>query len=55
MHLSLALWVAFSFVIAYLGRRTRIGYWGMFFCSLLFSPLIAAIGLFLSTERRRRS
>jgi hypothetical protein len=38
--------------VAYYGRRTRIGYWGFFFLSLLFTPLATLIFLFFSKQRR---
>jgi hypothetical protein len=50
--LGIILWIALSIVLAYLGQRTRIGFWGVFFCSILFSPLIMAIALFLSIPRK---
>lgn len=47
------LWVVLSLVLAYLGRRARIGFWGVFFCSILISPLLMAIGLFLSSPGKK--
>lgn len=38
-----------SMVIAYLGRKRRMGFWGLFFCSLLFSPVIGFL-IFCVTE-----
>ena len=38
-------------VVAYYGRRTRIGYWGFFFLSLLFTPLVTLVFLYFSKQR----
>jgi hypothetical protein len=39
-------------VVAFYGKRTRIGHWGFFFLSLLFTPLATLIFLFFSKQRR---
>ena len=38
-------------VVAYYGRRTRIGYWGFFFLSLLLTPLVTLVFLYFSKQR----
>lgn len=39
-------YLGFSFIIALVGINRRYGFWGYFFCSLLVTPLIAAVILF---------
>ncbi len=34
------------------GRNRRIGFWGFLFCSILFTPVISLLFIYLSTPRR---
>lgn len=34
------------------GRKRRVGFWGFFFCSILFTPFISLLFLFLATPRK---
>lgn len=40
-------WILLSGFTAYVGRNTRIGFWGTFFCSMLLSPLVVFLALLL--------
>ena len=37
------IWLIASFLIAIIGQERKIGYWGLFFCCLLLSPIIGLI------------
>ena len=39
---------------AYFGRGTRLGYWGTFVVSLIFTPFLVVIFLLLFAPRRRK-
>jgi hypothetical protein len=41
-----------SLVAGIAGRKRRIGFWGFFFCSILFTPFISLLFLFLATPRK---
>lgn len=41
-------WILGSLVIGYLGRKRRAGFWGTFFFSLLFSPIVGALAWLLA-------
>ncbi len=41
--LEIVLWIGLSFLVALTGNEKKIGYWGVFFLSLLLSPLIGLI------------
>lgn len=43
--------LALSLVIGYLGRRKKLGFWGLFFASLILTPLIGLLLLVVSAER----
>ena len=45
-------YLALSFVAALLGRNRRIGFWGYFFCSILFTPFISLVFLYFASPRR---
>lgn len=50
-------WIAFSWLIALLGRNKRFGFFGNFLVSFLFSPVVGIIVLLASDDRpvaRRR-
>lgn len=40
-----------SLLVAFLGRRTKFGFWGNFFASMLLSPLVGLL-LILAAEPR---
>ena len=37
---------------AIIGRDRRIGFWGFFFCSIIFTPLISLMFLFFTMPRK---
>lgn len=39
-------------VAAIAGRKRRIGFWGFFFCSILFTPFISMLFMFFATPRK---
>jgi hypothetical protein len=51
---SLAIYVLLSFVVAFLGRRRRIGFWGFFFLSLMVTPFFTSIFIFFAAPLRVR-
>ena len=44
----LAPWILLSLVVGYFGRDSRGGFWGIFFFSLLFTPLIGGLAVLLA-------
>lgn len=46
------LWVLAAMTVAWLGRNRKFGFWGYFFASLFFSPLLALLLLAASDKRR---
>lgn len=46
--------IVFSLVIGYLGRRRKLGFWGLFFGSLFLTPIIGLVVL-LSSEDVKQS
>jgi hypothetical protein len=49
-----ALYVVVCALAAYFGRGTRLGYWGTFVVSLIFTPFLVVIFLLLFAPRRRK-
>jgi hypothetical protein len=45
----LLLFLAASLLAAVLGRRRRIGFWGFFFASMVFSPVVTLSFLYFAT------
>ena len=41
--------VALAYLVGFLGRNRRLGFWGHFFCSLLLTPVIGIL-LIVATE-----
>lgn len=52
MTLMIAVYVYASLVVAILGRRSRLGFWRSLALSLLVTPLLAAIAIFLFSPAR---
>ena len=51
-YLIIASYILLSVLLAYLGRHTRLKFWGVLMASLIFSPLIVGIILlFFSTTK----
>lgn len=47
--------ILFSFLIGYLGRNRKMGFWGYFFATLLLTPFIGAILLIVSDKKKTDS
>ena len=41
-------WVVVSFFVAFVGKNKSLGYWGTFFISVLFSPVIGLLAALIS-------
>jgi hypothetical protein len=48
----LAVYLGLCLVAGILGRNRRIGFWGYFFGSIVFTPCIALVFLLLATPRK---
>jgi len=42
--------ITFGLLVAYFGRRRKIGFWGLFFCSLLLTPVIGFLVLCVTDD-----
>ena len=52
MAISLVLLsIVISMIIGYFGRKLRFGFWGYFFVSVLFTPIIGLLMLFEGLPR----
>ena len=51
---SLVVYVLLSFVVGFLGRKRRVGFWGFFFLSLIVTPFITACFIFFAAPARVR-
>jgi hypothetical protein len=47
-----ATYLALSVLAGILGRNRRIGFWGYLFASLIFTPCITLVFIFLATPRK---
>ena len=45
-------YLVLSLVAAILGRNRRIGFWGFFFCSILFTPFVSLLFLYFASPRK---
>lgn len=50
MFTLLTLNIALSLIIGYLGRKRRMGFWGLFFGSMFLTPLIGLVILLASDD-----
>ena len=48
---AILLYILASMIAGHFGRKRRIGYWGWLFLSILITPLIALLFLFLSSPK----
>jgi hypothetical protein len=44
-------YLALCLVAGVAGRKRRIGFWGYFFCSFIFTPVISILFLFFAAPR----
>jgi uncharacterized membrane protein len=45
-------WVLLSILIALLGSNKKMGFWGLLFCSLFFSPAVGLVILLASARKK---
>jgi hypothetical protein len=45
--------LALAFVIGFIGRKRRLGFWGHFFASILFTPIIGILLVVASRSPKR--
>ena len=50
--LLLTVYLGLCLVAGILGRNRRIGFWGFFFSSVLFTPVISLLFIYFATPRR---
>ena len=48
----LFLWLILAVVIGFFGRHFRFGFWGYFFATVLFTPVIGGLMLIAAMPRR---
>ncbi len=46
------LYISLSLLIAFLGINKKMGFWGIFFFSIIFSPILGLIVLVISGNRK---
>ena len=51
MLLSFITLLVLSAIVGYVGKDRKFGFWGYFFCSVLFTPIIGLIITFASDKR----
>ena len=54
MLLIYTLYILAAVIVALFGRNRKFGFWGYFFATLLFTPLIGVILVLASDARPRR-
>jgi hypothetical protein len=52
MPILIAVWLILSIILAFFGRRLRFGFWGYFFASILFTPVIGLLMLIAAVPTR---
>ncbi len=40
-------------IAGFFGRKKRLGYWGFFFCSIIFTPIISLLFMYFTAELKR--
>ncbi len=55
MILAIIIYTLLSVAVGYLGRRRKLGYWGYFVTSLLFTPLVGLLVVFVSEKKAKCS
>jgi len=45
-------YLALCVLAAIAGRHRRIGFWGFFFCSILFTPVVSLLFLYFAAPRK---
>jgi len=52
MPALIGLWVFLAIVIGFFGRKYRFGFWGFFFATILFTPIIGTLMLIAAMPKR---
>lgn len=45
-------YIFISFIVGYLGRNRKMGFWGYFFATLLLTPFVGVVLLLVSDKRK---
>lgn len=45
------IYLALAALVGYIGKDRKFGFWGYFFCSILFTPLVGLVIAFASNKR----
>jgi hypothetical protein len=45
-------YLALCLVAGIVGRNRRIGFWGFLFCSMVFTPIVSLLFLYLAAPRK---
>jgi hypothetical protein len=48
----IVVYILLSLSAAILGRNRRIGFWGYFFCSIIFTPFISLMFLYFASQKK---
>ena len=51
MLISALILALVSAIVGYIGRDRKFGFWGYFFCSLLFTPIIGLVIVLASDKK----
>jgi len=51
MLLPIITLLVLSALVGYIGKDRKFGFWGYFFCSLIFTPIIGLVIVFASDKR----
>lgn len=51
LFIMMIVYVMMSLLVAFLGKNRKFGFWGFFFCSLLFTPIAGMLAYFASCEK----
>jgi hypothetical protein len=52
MPILFVVWLILALVVGFFGRRLRFGFWGYFFASILFTPIIGFLMLVAAVPTR---
>jgi ABC-type glycerol-3-phosphate transport system permease component len=48
---GIVIYLALAALVGYIGRDRKFGFWGYFFCAVLFTPLVSLVMVFASNKR----
>jgi hypothetical protein len=52
MPALIGLWLVLAIIIGFFGRKYRFGFWGFFFATVLFTPIIGTLMLIGAMPKR---